>query len=1522
MKNIMKKLKKILAFMLVLSILLANKGFLTFTGSIRAYANENETETKIGSSSIIEEEVILDGQNVDSSLFGWSGGSNVNGNNFVVSSEFEYAYLLYNGKEDKSRFYYTDDYFKNPSTIYNNHLSTMSIDLAISGVGNYIDEEKDKYANAKDVLSKSGFVNITPNDDFLRHPEENTMGSVCANKHIYIKDDATGNVQDYNLFTIVMRSANYNYEWASNFKVGESGDHQGFSESRDRVYNHFNTFYDEHKDDFGNIPVKIWIVGYSRGAGVANLLGGKITDECASFNTTKENIYCYTLGTPQAALISAHTSPTLDSYTNIHNVVTNADFIQLFAPSSMGFSRYGVDHKLPVYVSDKVHDATERAAKQQSNAVYMPKYNDMVSRLSQIDPTMFNQINNLEMYELTLLDPSTFQYLIYKRLGDEPFDTTSDEREYYQAIEYVNALIEGTMTDLLNCNYAGTDYGTITGRDRYYQKYQNIIARLIKIAVGSNTDELMAKIKQNALNNLLQILPLVIIFDKLIYCEGDPPDRTHFDIGSGTYWNVYDELQPIYELLLNGAVEPEDYTFLTTHHRDLTDFVLDLLNVDFRTTSLPKKSSIGTIAKNYLLLASEHLASVYVAWLQTEDDYFNTAPSNTLKYDGIKTLTFTDLSNSKVEVYNENNAKMCEYIIDASNNVTCNDFIDTEYAHVVKSYNPEGMELRLASDKNYKAIITANDKSLGQVIYREYFVDDAEYYRKEMALGEIYLKSYENIEVSFHESSFEKVLSCYPSEYLKDYKAATFQKAYNRGVDLSYGYDNYSCASEPSIYKTVKLSAESLKDGAAGNYASFAGSKFETQNSTLESVDLDNGDVYKKIDLLSKADAVLHVVNNVNDGYSGDRTYNNYSNTVKTETNMNYNDANLYYMGRNAEYSVLHTLEVNEGSTGLMGVSIDIATNSEAKENVTKDTSENNIETKKEETSENKETKEEEKETTEFKESSETTESSEESSETIVEETTKESEETSETTEPTEIKEETSETTEEETSEETSEETTESEETEPTEASEETTTVENTVGGFTKTDSVETNIATESEIKTNDKDQELYGTPNRLYYVSVPYGYAKDASNVEKKYFSEGDTAKIYISKEDKGKKIKSISIYNGDTLVETIDNVELNVPVDYTVSNFDIRVVANFENKKYPVNFTTQAEGTFYYFNGQSFVEGVSGNEYEYGTKIRFTAPMMYDGREFFGWALKDSSGRYLNQKGVDTPKIVNESTGTNSTYTLELKDYGIDILANYRYKAYTLTLQIDSSKGVASPSDAVLEYTSLESFNNAKNNIEVVSIGPKAFVCWGDGRFKYARLSDYNWQFKSDVTLIAVFESDPPPSGGGGDSGGSSGGRGGGGAGPIPSTTTPQVTEMNTGISGASAIVDISQSTWVYDPISNKFKLDISVNGQTAHAINGFYTINSVETKIVNDVPSQVTVSNTYCFDSAGNMVTGWVHTPDSKWYFFENAKNVNEGTMVTGWKEVQGSWYFFATEGYMLTNTITPDGYLVGTDGKWVR
>ena len=99
-------------------------------------------------------------------------------------------------------------------------------------------------------------------------------------------------------------------------------------------------------------------------------------------------------------------------------------------------------------------------------------------------------------------------------------------------------------------------------------------------------------------------------------------------------------------------------------------------------------------------------------------------------------------------------------------------------------------------------------------------------------------------------------------------------------------------------------------------------------------------------------------------------------------------------------------------------------------------------------------------------------------------------------------------------------------------------------------------------------------------------------------------------------------------------------------------------------------------------------------------------------------------------------------------------------------------------------------------------------------------------------------------------------------------------------------------------------------------------YLIIETIVTQLVNNVPIQTQVNSTYYFDSQGSMVTGWVKTADSKWYFFENAKNANEGSMITGWKEVQGSWYYFTPDGSMMVSGITPDGFMIGADGKWIQ
>ncbi len=84
-------------------------------------------------------------------------------------------------------------------------------------------------------------------------------------------------------------------------------------------------------------------------------------------------------------------------------------------------------------------------------------------------------------------------------------------------------------------------------------------------------------------------------------------------------------------------------------------------------------------------------------------------------------------------------------------------------------------------------------------------------------------------------------------------------------------------------------------------------------------------------------------------------------------------------------------------------------------------------------------------------------------------------------------------------------------------------------------------------------------------------------------------------------------------------------------------------------------------------------------------------------------------------------------------------------------------------------------------------------------------------------------------------------------------------------------------------------------------------------------------------YHFDNNGVMQTGWLKDGRTTYYL------KSSGAMATGWQEIEGEWYYFSgdgsmakskwvgnyylgSDGAMLTNTVTPDGYRVGSNGKW--
>ena len=239
-------------------------------------------------------------------------------------------------------YVYTDDYFKKSSREFDEHLATMSMCLAEASVSStrepftpegYARKSRDAVA----LLDDLGFSDIEINEAYTLKPTKDSMGAACARKRITVGSD------EYTLLVILPRSAGYEAEWGNNFVLGAEGDAKGFSDAAIKCLDYAKGYVADHAIS-GDI--KVWCVGYSRGAAASNLLAKNLVDNPqkylgSSIRLTPENLYCYNYGTPMAGDRKNDTKN--DRYAGIFNFYAKSELASVMAPVEMGFSRYGTD---------------------------------------------------------------------------------------------------------------------------------------------------------------------------------------------------------------------------------------------------------------------------------------------------------------------------------------------------------------------------------------------------------------------------------------------------------------------------------------------------------------------------------------------------------------------------------------------------------------------------------------------------------------------------------------------------------------------------------------------------------------------------------------------------------------------------------------------------------------------------------------------------------------------------------------------------------------------------------------------------------------------------------------------------------------------------------------------------------------------------------------------------------------------------------------------------------------------------
>ena len=356
-------------------------------------------------------------------------------------------------------------------------------------------------------------------------------------------------------------------------------------------------------------------------------------------------------------------------------------------------------------------------------------------------------------------------------------------------------------------------------------------------------------------------------------------------------------------------------------------------------------------------------------------------------------------------------------------------------------------------------------------------------------------------------------------------------------------------------------------------------------------------------------------------------------------------------------------------------------------------------------------------------------------------------------------------------------------------------------------------------------------------------------------------------------------TLYNGSTDISTVSNVTKNIYAKWSAITYTIRFDSN------GVNATTPSE----------IIK-------TYGKDITLPkAKSKTSGFKFKAW--------------YKEPTLQTVYDGIGSDLTTVNKDI-VTLYAGFEEGSESIYVYFDSNGGTGTMEPQVVEFGIAFKLNKNK-------FSKKGYIFnrWKSNAGDYYMNGENISGITEDLYLTAEWERS-----GGGGGGGRGGGGGGGGGGRGGSINMQDIIAPLTYIDQIKTIklvLDEKQIAWNYDPVLNMFMMNITVDGISVPATYGFYQVNKVVEQVVDGVQVAIPVSETYYFDKEGKMITGWIHTIDDKWYYMEHTKVSNEGQMfAVGWKQIQNIWYYFMPDGTMLSNSVTPDGYVVGADGAWIQ
>lgn len=612
-------------------------------------------------------------------------------NNITASNgHFKYAGQINKDSDSVAEYWYSDSYFNQSATKYNASLATMSLCLELSTWSSIEKENwynpfndpddagfwQDKLCNVKTLLLGNpnaddgyggiGFSDFKANNFWQAAPTKDSIGVCAARKSI-----STSSGDKYTLIALVVRGGGYGAEWASNFTIGKSGEHDGFATARNNVLDFLDSYISSLNLRDNEKNIKIWVTGFSRAGATANMVAGAL-DTYHSLPdgavTRMDDVYCYTFEAPQGAV----RSNLRGDYNNIFNVLNLNDLVPLVAPYSWGFARYNYqnDKTLPSRYTSRKFVQQKAAMLKEMKKLGYKNFEYKISEESsmknfKIDKSKFLPGGDpLWWFEESAVDTNTVLQEGVNFLADEVIPS---REYYYENLEYCARQLLGILMDY---------YGAKNGLNNYANE------------VGSQA--FMIKLDE------------LFTFDNITYIVSPM-----FSINP---FKSYDDRVKEVKIRLGkkiGGIFAE-YAQIEGFIDSVVDLLTDTIVQIAKDVWNNNTDSINIVCKVVdIIVSSEmqgHYPEICLAWCRSLDSNYNT---NIAKDDSNITRLIRINCPVNINVYDSDENLVASII---------NDVADESIDGIINYVNNKGEKLLfLPGDEDYKLDIVATDK--GQVNY-------------------------------------------------------------------------------------------------------------------------------------------------------------------------------------------------------------------------------------------------------------------------------------------------------------------------------------------------------------------------------------------------------------------------------------------------------------------------------------------------------------------------------------------------------------------------------------------------------------------------------------------------------------------------------------------------------------------------------------------------------------------------------------------------------------------------------------